>query len=89
MFGFLLGSLCAKLYVDVGFVNEGKIFSAVALQSVFCLSIQNKYLENVVPFILKPCVKESCVMVLGFSLGGINIYLIINKHDWCVCTIPV
>lgn len=24
IFGFLLGSLCAKLYVDIGFVNLGK-----------------------------------------------------------------
>lgn len=24
MFGFLLGSLCAKLYVDIGFVDLGK-----------------------------------------------------------------
>lgn len=24
IFGFLLGSLCARLYVDIGFVNLGK-----------------------------------------------------------------
>lgn len=29
IFGFLLGSLCAKLYVDTGFVDLGKLKTRV------------------------------------------------------------
>ena len=29
IFGFLLGSLCAKLYVDIGFVDLGKLKTRV------------------------------------------------------------
>lgn len=38
IFGFLLGSLCAKLYVDIGFVNLGKgtyFYSFILITVIF------------------------------------------------------
>lgn len=37
MFGFLLGSYCAKLYVDIGYVDMGK-FSAFVLEDACIIS---------------------------------------------------
>lgn len=40
IFGFLLGSLCAKLYVDIGFVDLGKSENSDFKNSV---RLQNAY----------------------------------------------
>lgn len=52
IFGFLLGSLCAKLYVDIGFVNLGKdvyFYLFILVTVIFngnSVQISNFFLQN-------------------------------------------
>lgn len=52
IFGFLLGSLCAKLYVDIGFVNLGKgIYFYLFIYFSCCNFFNGDDVENIkLPF---------------------------------------
>lgn len=46
IFGFLLGSLCAKLYVDIGFVNLGKGMNVLLFVHLFYCNFIMDGVEN-------------------------------------------
>lgn len=46
MFGFLLGSYCAKLYVDIGYVDMGKCDASVLEKNVTTAAIDSPYFSG-------------------------------------------
>lgn len=87
MFGFLLGSYCAKLYVDIGYVDMGEYNPLTCIMHMVSLQQNNLFffiinfgksrisakLNNLVP--IKVC-------------GGLNLNLasLADENPCCVCT---
>lgn len=48
MFGFLLGSYCAKLYVDIGYVDMGKYNTFVLQEGCIIVFILKAYIGLII-----------------------------------------